>query len=214
MSRTFLKMLVKTVDDFQSNSTQQLPYVIMAFRRSVHESSGYTPVSCFWRKNQPPHWYSVLLSRTTEQDWYASVCPKKRADTQRAEEAARLQLQASQLRRSALYISKTHDPRYKPGNSVWLRSSVTHKGLSPKLSSPCRGPFIIVQCLNDVTFNIKNTANQKELIVHYDRLKPFIQRPEKLPLPRREPSLPRELKSKSEQKPHSAFHQHCNCSLT
>ena len=43
MNRTLLNMLAKTIDDFQSNWTQQLPYVMMAFRTSVHESTGYTP---------------------------------------------------------------------------------------------------------------------------------------------------------------------------
>ena len=43
MNRTLLNMLAKSVDDFHSNWTQQLPYVMMAFRTSVHESTGYTP---------------------------------------------------------------------------------------------------------------------------------------------------------------------------
>ena len=54
--------------------------------------------------------------------------------------------------------------------------------------------------------------NQNETIVHYDRLKPFFQRPEELQLPRREPSFPRGPTSKLARKPDSAFHQHCNCS--
>ena len=73
---------------------------------------------------------------------------------------------------------------------------------------------IHVQCLNDVTYKIKNTVNQKETIVHYDRLKPFVQRSEELQLPRREPSLPRAPESKPPQKSHSDFHEHCNCSQT
>ena len=76
---------------------------------------------------------------------------QKRVDMQRAHKAARIQLQAAQLRRTALYNSKLHGIRYKPGDNVWLHSSVTPKGLSPKLSSPWKGPYTIVQCLNDVT---------------------------------------------------------------
>ena len=54
--------------------------------------------------------------------------------------------------------------------------------------------------------------NQRETNVHYDRLKLFLQRPEELQFPRREPSLPRVTESSSAQKPHFVFHQHCNCS--
>ena len=37
LNRTLLKMLAENVDDFQGNWTQQLPYVMMAFRNSVNE---------------------------------------------------------------------------------------------------------------------------------------------------------------------------------
>ena len=36
-------MLAKCVNEEQSNWSQQLPYVIMAYRPSVHESTGYSP---------------------------------------------------------------------------------------------------------------------------------------------------------------------------
>ena len=139
---------------------------------------------------------------------------QKRVDMQRAHEAARFHHQAAQQRRNDLYNSKLHGPRYKPGDNVWLQNSVIPEGLSPKISYPWKGPYTILQCLNDVTYKIKSTVNQKETIVHYDRLKPFVQRPEELQLPRREPSLPRVPESKPPQKPHFAINEHCNCSQT
>ena len=111
-----------------------------------------------------------------------------------------------------MYNSKLHGARYKPGDKVWLHSSVTPEGLRPKVSSPWKGPRKILHCLNDVTYEIENTANQKQTIVHYDRLKPFVQRPEGLQLQQGEPGLPREPASKSAQKQPSAIHHHCNCS--
>ena len=42
-NRTLLNMLAKTVDDFQINWTQPIPYVMMALHTSVHESTGHTP---------------------------------------------------------------------------------------------------------------------------------------------------------------------------
>ena len=105
-----------------------------------------------------------------------------------------------------------HGPRHKPGDNVWLDNSVIPNELIPKFSSPWKDPYKILQCLIDVTYKIKNTANQKETILHYDRLKPFLQRPEELQLPRREPKLPRLPETKSAQKPLFASHQYCNCS--
>ena len=129
---------------------------------------------------------------------------------QRTHTAARRQHQVDQLGRKALNNSETHGPRFKPGDNLWSHSSVTPKGLSPKLSFPWKDPYTIVQCLNDVIYGIKNTANEKETIVHFCCLKPFIQRPENLQLPRQEPSLPRESTCTSAPELHSVTHKHCN----
>ena len=43
MKNTLPNMLAKCIIEEQSNRSQQLPYVMMAYRSSVHESTGYTP---------------------------------------------------------------------------------------------------------------------------------------------------------------------------
>ena len=43
MNKTLQNMLAKCINEEQSNWSQQLPYVIMAYRSLVHESTGYTP---------------------------------------------------------------------------------------------------------------------------------------------------------------------------
>ena len=43
MNRTLQSMLAKCINDEQSNWSQQFPHVMMAYRTSVHESTGYTP---------------------------------------------------------------------------------------------------------------------------------------------------------------------------
>ena len=43
MNKTLQNMLPKCVKEEQSNWSQQLPYVMMAYRSSIHESIGYTP---------------------------------------------------------------------------------------------------------------------------------------------------------------------------
>ena len=43
MNKTLQDMLAKCINEDQSNWSQQLPYVLMAYRSSVHESTKYTP---------------------------------------------------------------------------------------------------------------------------------------------------------------------------
>ena len=133
MSRTLLNMLAITVDEFPWNWTQQLPYVMMAFRTSIHESTKYTPQffvfgeeinlpidNQYPSQEHPTRLTCISLSR-------------KRVDKQQDHEAARLRLQPAQLWGIALYNSKTHGLRYKPDYSVCLPISFAPKETSPKL---------------------------------------------------------------------------------
>ena len=98
MNRTLLNMLAKTIDDFQSNWTQQLPYVMMAFRTSVHESTGYTPqLLVFGEKINLPFDIQHPLPEKPNRTDVRQFVQQKRVDMQRAHEAARLHLQAAQL---------------------------------------------------------------------------------------------------------------------
>ena len=215
MIKTLVKMLPKSVNDFQINWTQQLLYVMMAFGTSVYESTGYTPQFHVFDKEinlpidiqQPPpeQWNKTDVHQFVQQ---------KHADMQRAHEAPRLHLHAAQLQGNALYISEAHDFQCKPGGNVWLHSPVTPKGLSPKLSSPWKCASTSLQCLDGVTFRIANRVKQKETIVHYDRLQTFIQRPEDVRLPECAPSFFKKSPKKSTQKQNSTIRQHCTCYRT
>ena len=48
MTRTLQSMLAKCINEEQSNWSQQLPYLMMAYRTSVHEPTGYTPHFLFY----------------------------------------------------------------------------------------------------------------------------------------------------------------------
>ena len=43
MNRTLLNMLAKCIDEDQKNWSVKLPYRLMAYRSSVHESTGFSP---------------------------------------------------------------------------------------------------------------------------------------------------------------------------
>ena len=119
INRTLVNMLAKTIDDFQINWTQQLPYVMIAFRTSVHESTGYTPQFLVSGEeiNLPIDIQYPSPEQPNKTDVHQFV-QQKRVDMQRAHEAVRFHLQAAQQRRNALNNSKLHGPRHKPGDNV------------------------------------------------------------------------------------------------
>ena len=76
---------------------------------------------------------------------------------------------------------------------VLLHNPVVPVGKSHKFFSPWKGPYVILQCLNDVTYRIQEIARQKELIVHYDRLKPFHEPPPTSNVPTRDRRNPKNV---------------------
>ena len=67
------------------------------------------------------------------------------------------------------YNKKFHGPLYEARLKVLLHSPVVPVGKTPKFFTPWKGP----QVINDVTYRIQDLHTKKELVVHYDRLKPF-----------------------------------------
>ena len=185
-------MLSKCINEEQSNWSQQLPYVMMAYRSSVHESTGYTPqflvsgqelslpLDCMYPNPQE--------NETT--DIHEFVHNKQQA-FQRAFELVRRNLNEKQKRRNAIYNKKVHGPTYKEGQKALLYHPAIAVGTASKFASPWKGPYVIEKCLNDVTFKIKEENSSKQQIVHYDRLKPFFEPPPTSNVPTR--NKPRKL---------------------
>ena len=130
-------MLAKSIDEDQTNWSVKLPYVLMAYRSSVHESTGFTPHYLVFRHEislpldlmyrPPPGRTPVDVN-----DW---LFQKEEAFRQ-AYELVRRNATTQQRRRSNLYNKRVHGPTYKEGEYVLLHYPVVPVGKNPKLSSP------------------------------------------------------------------------------
>ena len=186
MNKTLQNMLAKCINEEQSNWPQQLPYVMMAYRSSVHESTGYTPqflvfgqelslpLDCMYPN---PH-----ENATTDIHEFVN---NKQQTFEREFELVRRNLNEKQKRLNAIYNKKVHGPAYKEGQKVLLYHPPIAVGITSKFASPWKGPYAIERCLNNVTFGIKEENSSKQQIVHYDRLKPFFEPPPTSNVPRR-----------------------------
>ena len=71
-----------------------------------------------------------------------------------------------------------HGPKYKKNQLIFLHNPATPQGWSPQLHSFWRGPYQILKGISDLTYKVHELATIKELIVHYDRMKPCRMPPE------------------------------------
>ena len=128
MNRTLWSMLAKCVDDDQRNWSQQLPYVLMAYRASVHESTWiYPSLSGFWDGNSTAPWFNVSTAstRNSHQRQWLRVATSTRLPKSHMNLSAVTLLLLQQLRRNRLYNRNVHGPQKSWG---WLRP----------LTLPCR----------------------------------------------------------------------------
>ena len=178
MNKTLQNMLAKCINEEQSNWSQQLPYVMMAYRSSVHESTGYTPQFLVFGQelSLPSDCMYPDPKENTMTDIHDFAHNKQQA-IQRAFELVRRNLNEKQKRRNAIYNKKIHVPSYKEKQKVLLYHPAIAVGTTSKFANPWKGPYVIERCLNDVTFRIKEENSSKQPIVHYDRLKPFFEPP-------------------------------------
>ena len=167
-------MLAKCIDEDQTNWSVKLPYVLMAYRSSVHESTDFTPHFLVFG-----HEISLTLDlmyrpppSTTPIDAHDWVSQKEEVFRQ-AYELVRRNATSQQRRRNNLYNKRVHGPTYKEGDYVLLHYPVVQPGKSPKLASPWRGPYETLKCLNDVNYKIKEITTGKVQVVHYDRMKKY-----------------------------------------
>ena len=174
MNRTLLNMLTKSIHKQQANWSHFLPFVLMAYRSSAHESTGFTPI-------RPVLGNEVLLLLDLMYPPPENHVPTNINEyvmTQQQKfhqpfELVRRSTTAQKRRRNAHYNRKVHGPTYKEDDFVPLYYDVTVTGQIPKLSSPWRGPYRILKCINDVNYKIEELSTCKQQIDLYDRLKRY-----------------------------------------
>ena len=114
MNRTLLNMLSKFLDQNHSDWSTLLPFVLMAYRSSVYESTGFTPYFLLFG-----HEMSLpldLMCQTQEHSEPSSLNKQvlqRQEAIRKAFELVRRNTTAQQLRRSALYNRRVHRPVYK-----------------------------------------------------------------------------------------------------
>ncbi|KAJ8959147.1 hypothetical protein NQ318_022408 [Aromia moschata] len=146
---------------------------LLAYRSSVHETTGQTPASIVMgRELRLP--CDLKFGCTPGDDVagedYVSTLRQRMDDIH---ERVRSNIQGASDRMKETYDINANDGRYQPGNQVWLYNPQRRRGLSPKLQSSWEGPYEVVTRINDVVYRIQKLPRGKPRVVHFNRLAPF-----------------------------------------
>lgn len=174
-NRTLLSMLSLFVDENQTNWDLLLPYVMMAYRSSVHASTGFTPYKVvFGQEIVLP--VDVMLNLGNGETFAsASEYVAKLFDTLSTvvEAVKGHQLRASR-RQKKNYDFKACCQYYVEGERVWVRSKARKRGLCPKLQRRFKGPYKIVERMTEVLYRVVPEKGGADVVIHFNRLKPCL----------------------------------------
>ena len=80
-------------------------------------------------------------------------------------------MDVEQERQNIFYDRSKYGPNYKEGEEVLVFNPTVKKGETQKFTSFYRGPYTIVEIINDLIFRGEDYKTKKAIKVHNDRLK-------------------------------------------
>ena len=177
-NRTLLNLVSILLDPYkgQRDWDQELPYIGMAYRSAVQESTGETPnMLMLGREVKTP--LDLLVEGVNEEyeddSLTSDYAMELRDRLRKAHERAREVLQTAGRRQKKQYDRKAHGSPIAEGTFVWLYSFQRKPGVSKKLKLPWEGPYLVVRKLSDVHCKIQRSPRSKCKIIHMDRLKSY-----------------------------------------
>lgn len=173
-NRTLLSMLSLFVEDNQLNWDTLLPYVMLAYRSSVHASTAFTPYKVlFGQEIVLP--IDIMLNLDT-QEHFSSVndyVSRMRETLSTVVEAVRRHQSRASEKQKNSYDFRANFQYYSEGELVWVQNKARKRGLCPKLQRRYKGPFRVVERVTDVLYRLMSVEGGPECVVHFNRLKPY-----------------------------------------
>ena len=175
-NRTLQQMLKSFVNENRDDWDDHLPYLMMAYRSSPHESTGLSPnLMMFGEEAQlpidlmvgaPPRHDLRYKCRVEYVEWL-------RRATQRAYETAREQLGVTAKRQKHYYDASARQCQYQTGSYVWYWYP---PNANRKLGKGWTGPYRIMEKPTEVHCVIQETPAAMPRRVHVNKLKPHLGR--------------------------------------
>ena len=171
-NRTVQQMLTVLINEAQDDWDDHLPYVMMAYRASPHESTRCSPN--LMMLNREVTLPIDLITGNPNSDFGPS-CPIEYVEWVRYAKEHAFQLVQEHLRVSAerqkqLYDRNSGTPELKNGDSVWRYYPPQARR---KFGKGWKGPYLVTRRLSSHVYEIQLTPRSSPLVVHVDHLKKY-----------------------------------------
>lgn len=171
-NKTLVSMLSAFVNEHHTDWDKQLQFVMMAYRSSEHETTGFTPNRCMLGREaatpldliyeMPSSIKSIPLNQWV---WELQESLETTHSTVR-------QYTGQAMRRQKKY----HDQKlsyetFEVGEKVYVYFPVKRVGCSSKLTSYWRGPYEVKEKLSNVLYRVNCARSGSIQVIHCDRMR-------------------------------------------
>ena len=171
-NRTLVKMISMFVDENHRNWDEQIPYVMMAYRATEHETTGMSPNMLMLGREtatpldivfeMPPAIKPIPTSK-----WVWEL--KERLET--AHRFVRQYTGESMNRQKMNRDRKMSYEVFESGDGVYVFFPIRRIGCSPKFTGYWRGPFQVGTKLSRVLYKVNCGRSGSWSVIHCDRMR-------------------------------------------
>ncbi|KAK3104661.1 hypothetical protein FSP39_007335 [Pinctada imbricata] len=171
-NRTLTSMLSAFVNENHNDWDEQLPFVMMAYRSSVHETTGYTPNALMLgREMCTPLDIMYEMPSQVKPQTQSKWCWLLQERLENAHTHVRVHTGQMMARQKHYHDRKLHWETYSPGDRVCVYFPRTQTGKSPKFTSYWFGPYTVKKKMTDVTYLVDCGRRGSDQVIHTDRIR-------------------------------------------
>ncbi|KRX54273.1 Retrovirus-related Pol polyprotein from transposon [Trichinella sp. T9] len=170
MNRTLIEMLAKVSIDQPEDWDVHLDRVLLAYRSSVHHTTGATPCRIILgRELRLPVDVVYGLPQGMQAETTGVYVQRLRQELEQVFDTVRAKAKLEQRRQKLWRDKKARGHAYEPGDQVWLQVPV-----KTKLGAHWEGPYLVQKKLDWNTYRVRKIRGGKEpVVVHFYRLKTY-----------------------------------------
>ena len=180
LHKTLRSMLKARVEDDPQIWDEHLDYCMMAFRSSVHSSTGHTPFELmFEREMRIP--VDVIMGRAEiDERNYSEFVSDLQSSLETAYRDVRESLRTAQRREKDFYDKGVKHIVFQTGGLVLRYTPQLKPGEANKFHRWWEGPFDVVERVTDVTYLVKKVRrrSRRSQVVHFNNLRLYQKRQE------------------------------------
>ena len=178
VNRTLKAMLSAYVYQDYETWDEYLPYVLLSYRSTVHESTGCTPNLLFLNRecNLPA---DLFFEAPTGSE--GDPCPHKFVEwmkeaSRQTHQFVQQKLKGAHIRQKRNYDKFALERSFSVGDLVYRE--YLPQANSHKFAHPWKGPYRVLEVIGDVNYKIAPVSGGSSVVVHVDHLKLCLIRPE------------------------------------